>query len=173
MQKNTEQSAFEQQLFALMAVTEEQQNTTRLQQETIKKQQKQTEDLQQQLQIVLQTQCNQQSQQHAKFLQEQHQLFNHHHEKLDKLINWRHLFIYVGITLILCGSLTLGTAGYLYFLGEKIVRANSTLEALKLLDADIKYCNTVEEIEPLPCVRVRTELGGRGKDKSYWVIDQE
>ena len=169
MQKNTEQSAFEQQFFALMAVTEEQQNTTRLQQNVIQKQQKQTEDLQ----ITLQTQCNQQSQQHAHFLQEQHALFNQHHEKLDKLINWRHLFIYVGIILILCGSITLGTAGYLSFLGEKIGKAHRTLEELELLNADISRCETAGEKQLLPCVRVRTELGGHGKDKNYWVFDQK
>ena len=173
MQKNTEQSAFEQQFFALMAVTEEQQNTTRLQQNVITEQQKQTEDLQQQLQIILQKQCDQQSQQHAHFLQEQHELFNQHHEKLNKLINWRHLFIYVGMILILCGAFVFGTVGYLSFLGEKIVRANNTLKALELLNADISHCGTAGEKQRLSCVRVRTELGGHGKDKNYWVIDQK
>ena len=169
MQKNTELSAVEQQLFALMAVTEEQQETTRLQQEAIAAQQKTT----QQLQTVMQNQCEKQSQEHAGFLQEQHRLFNMHHTELSKLIDWRHLFIHVGVLLVLSVAVVVAALWYLSVVDEKIEKARETMKAFDLLDADITYCDTVARREPLPCVRVRTELGGHGKDKSYWVIDSK
>ena len=173
MQKNTEPSAVEQQLFALMAVTEEQQNTTRLQQETLAKQQKTTQDLQQQLQTIMQNQCEKQAQQHANFLQEQHYLFNMHHTELNKLIDWRHLFFHVAMVAVLSLAVVLAALWYLSAVDKKIEKAHETMKAFDLLDADITYCDTVARREPLPCVRVRTELGGHGKDKNYWVIDQE
>ena len=96
-----------------------------------------------------------------------------HHTELNKLIDWRHLFFHVGVVLVLSLAVVVAALWYLSVVDEKIEKVSETMKAFDLLDADITYCDTVARREPLPCVRVRTELGGHGKDKSYWVIDQE
>lgn len=91
--------------------------------------------------------------------------------RFAQLLDWKIWALSI-IAPVLCGALiVLAYTLYLQNVRDELHRAEKALESLQAYNAVLSDCQRGSK--SYPCIRVRTDWPGYGKDRNYLIIDPE